>query len=69
MRTESANEMTIPLAFTTKLWRMGPKNIIIKVPKELREKAEEWRGERVYVLILPVKALEKQEVILKSKSG
>jgi hypothetical protein len=60
-------EVVVPVAFTTKLWSMGRKGLIIRLPKGVRERAGEWRGERIYVVIIPEKALQHHEVILKAK--
>lgn len=56
-----------PLVFSTKLWKTGRKGLIIPVPKELMVKAEKWRGEEIYCLVMPASELQRQEIIIKSK--
>jgi len=59
-----------PIIFTAKIWRWGLKRnrFIIQLPKEYQKQLEKWHkeGEELYVLILPLSELTRQQVIVRT---
>jgi len=45
---------------------MGSKGYFVKIPRELEQKIKSWLNEEIYVLLLPVSELSRQQVIVKT---
>jgi len=66
----SEKPLQLPIIFTAKIWKWGLKRnrFIIRLPKEYRETLEKWYKdkEELYVLILPLSELTRQQVIVRT---